>query len=158
MGDTFRGGQVPVHSPDIEKTVLINPLPLFSRVHVAPFLLAYPLAYDAFYHAYDTFTRSFGRPLPFAGGEATRGGDSDACRGLTASLRPQNEPFLFCIGSFGGHALSFLTRAASRVPSAARTSCSLRKHNLAGSNVNLLKSLPHGLLPPVFPSRRSDMQ
>ncbi|BGP13236.1 putative cation-transporting ATPase 1 [Rhodosporidiobolus nylandii] len=88
MGDTFRGGQVPVHSPDIEKTVLINPLPLFSRVHVAPFLLAYPLAYDAFYHAYDT----------------------------------------------------------------------LRKHNLAGSNVNLLKSLPHGLLPPVFPSRRSDMQ
>ncbi|BGP13232.1 hypothetical protein JCM10213_004997 [Rhodosporidiobolus nylandii] len=78
MGDTFRGGQVPVHSPDIEKTVLINPLPLFSRVYVAPFLLAYPLAYYAFYHAYDTYIRSI---------EWT---------------------FLLCIVLFGGHALSFL--------------------------------------------------
>ncbi|GAA6000885.1 hypothetical protein JCM10207_004705 [Rhodosporidiobolus poonsookiae] len=74
----FKGGHVPVESPDIASLTLINPLPFWARIYTLPFLFAYPLAYYAFYHAYDTYIRSI---------EWT---------------------FLLCIVLFGGHALSFL--------------------------------------------------
>ncbi|GAA5826152.1 hypothetical protein JCM11251_007183 [Rhodosporidiobolus azoricus] len=74
----FSGGVVAVDSPDIAKLVLTVELPLWARVYVLPWLLAYPLAYHAFYNRYDDWIKSI---------EWT---------------------FLLCIVLFGGHALSFL--------------------------------------------------
>ncbi|BGP22124.1 putative cation-transporting ATPase 1 [Rhodotorula toruloides] len=74
----FPGGRVAVTSPDIASLQLVNPLPTWARVYVLPWLVAYPLAYHAFYNRYDDWIRSI---------EWT---------------------FLLCIVLFGGHALSFL--------------------------------------------------
>ncbi|GAA6030029.1 hypothetical protein JCM8097_009222 [Rhodosporidiobolus ruineniae] len=75
---TFKGGTVPVQSPDIDRTVLLSPLPLWARIYVLPWLALYPLCYHLFYNQYDTYIQSI---------EWT---------------------FLLCILLFGGHALSFL--------------------------------------------------
>ncbi|GAA5974104.1 hypothetical protein JCM11641_003436 [Rhodosporidiobolus odoratus] len=78
MASVFKGGSIPVQSPDIASTVLLNPLPLWARSYVLPWLVLYPIAYHAFYNRYDDWIKSI---------EWT---------------------FLLCILLFGGHALSFL--------------------------------------------------
>lgn len=56
----FPGGRVAVTSPDIASLQLVNPLPAWARVYVLPWLVAYPLAYHAFYNRYDDWIRSIG--------------------------------------------------------------------------------------------------
>ncbi|GAA5824243.1 hypothetical protein JCM10212_003988, partial [Sporobolomyces blumeae] len=53
----FRRGQVAVESPDIASLTLVNPLPDYLKVYVAPWLVAYPLAYYAWLN-YDTYIQS----------------------------------------------------------------------------------------------------
>ncbi|KPV77055.1 uncharacterized protein RHOBADRAFT_48125 [Rhodotorula graminis WP1] len=74
----FGGGRVPVDSPDVASLTLLNPLPVWARCYVLPWLVAYPLAYHAFFNEYDQWIKSI---------EWT---------------------FLLSIVLFGGHALSFL--------------------------------------------------
>jgi cation-transporting ATPase 13A1 len=55
----FKRGQVSVESPDINSLTLVNPLPLWTRVYIGPWLLFYPLAYYAWLN-YDTYIKSIG--------------------------------------------------------------------------------------------------
>ncbi|GJN87840.1 hypothetical protein Rhopal_000795-T1 [Rhodotorula paludigena] len=75
---SFQGGQVGVDSPDVASLTLLKPLPGWARIYVFPFLVAYPVAYHAFYNEYERWIQSI---------EWT---------------------FLLCIVLFGGHALAFL--------------------------------------------------
>jgi len=55
----FWGGIVSVDSPDIDSLRLVNPLPIWTRVYVLPWLYLYPLAYYAWLN-YDTYIKSIG--------------------------------------------------------------------------------------------------
>lgn len=57
----FPGGQVDVTSPDVAGLTLVTPLPLYARVYIGPWLIAYPLAAYAFYGNYDKYIKSIGR-------------------------------------------------------------------------------------------------
>ncbi|ORY90726.1 hypothetical protein BCR35DRAFT_299290 [Leucosporidium creatinivorum] len=74
----FPRGQVDVTSPDVQALTLVTPLPLYARVYIGPWLVAYPLAAYAFYGNYDKYIKSI------------------------------EWSFLLSIVLFGGHALSFL--------------------------------------------------
>lgn len=56
----FPGGKVPVTSPDISDLTLVRALPLYARVYIGPWLVAYPLAAYAFYGNYDKYIKSIG--------------------------------------------------------------------------------------------------
>jgi manganese-transporting P-type ATPase len=56
----FPGGQVDVASPDVAGLTLVTPLPLYARVYIGPWLIAYPLAAYAFYGNYDKYIKSIG--------------------------------------------------------------------------------------------------
>lgn len=62
----FARGRVGVDSPDVASLTLLDPLPAWARVYVLPWLVAYPLAYHAFYNEYDQWIKSIGAspPLP----------------------------------------------------------------------------------------------
>lgn len=59
----FPGGRVAVTSPDIASLQLVDPLPAWARVYVLPWLVAYPLAYHAFYNRYEDWITSIGELL-----------------------------------------------------------------------------------------------
>lgn len=93
----FPSGLVDVTSPDVASLTLVTPLPLYARVYIGPWLVAYPLAAYAFYGDYDRYIKSIGE-LETANAE-----DGE----LTRPSRIEWS-FLLCIVLFGGHALSFL--------------------------------------------------
>lgn len=60
----FSGGRVAVDSPDVASLTLLNPLPVWARCYVLPWLVLYPLAYHAFFNEYDQWIKSIGQSLP----------------------------------------------------------------------------------------------
>lgn len=61
MSNQFKSGSIPVISPDIASLTLVTPLPFIFRVYIGPWLIAYPLAYYAFYLEYDHYIKSIGK-------------------------------------------------------------------------------------------------
>lgn len=49
-----------VTSPDVAQLTLVTPLPLYARIYIGPWLVAYPLAAYAFYGNYDKYIKSIG--------------------------------------------------------------------------------------------------
>ncbi|GAA5937029.1 ion-transporting P-type ATPase SPF1 [Sporobolomyces koalae] len=53
----FKRGKVDVDSPDIASLHLVNPLPVWTRIYVGPWLVLYPIAYYLWIN-YDTYIQS----------------------------------------------------------------------------------------------------
>ena len=110
----FSGGRVAVDSPDVASLTLLNPLPVWARCYVLPWLVLYPLAYHAFFNEYDQWIKSIGESLPPPLSSSSSSHLPDLGTRLTAHRADAEPPrtaewtFLLSIVLFGGHALSFL--------------------------------------------------
>lgn len=67
-----------VVSPDVAHLTLVQPLPLYARIYVGPWLVAYPLAAYAFYGNYDKYIKSIGERLRRPADDRKSSAD-DAC-------------------------------------------------------------------------------